>query len=483
MKVRIGNDIRLNLTLKGNFDKANIKQLRCYLINTSIMDYNPFLCECSRFPHHCCGHCLHHPINGLCMHTCGTPCYHVDPCNAHCCCCGHEKYPQTPCNPAHGEGPLRPNYGHCDCLCDGMRCCEMHHDHHNYCRYGHRDCRANCHCGFCMAGNCCDVHPHCPEYFRPGYNDFIAPHLDENFRYIASSKVLPGQNRIQTFFPARDQFMCGDYKLIVVVVKYESGWGRCDLHSYTIDYGTVVTLVDDPSGMSGNITIDVDTDTLEDAKIDGIMLNNTHLTMKERSQLELGSYDIYNKLYQIQVTLRNASTVVYVPEDWENNGFEKLIFTPVGENADVITIDDNGKIASFTTTETKDVTVRVQSQDGTGAIAQFVVTVLAGGDHDYIGFSKATTAANLEFSQLAMVDNIFVTHNLTNIEEGAYLWICSRVPVKDADSADLNNVFYLRSNTFDAPMIAQPEIKEGYYCYRSQNALHPASFDITVEDK
>jgi hypothetical protein len=139
-----------------------------------------------------------------------------------------------------------------------------------------------------MAGNCCDVHPHCPEYFRPGYNDFIAPHLDENFRYLASSKVLPGQNRIQTFFPARDQFMCGDYKLIVVVVKYESGWGRCDLHSYTIDYGTVVTLVDDPSGMSGDVTIDVDTDTLEDAKIDGIMLNNTRLTMKERSQLELG---------------------------------------------------------------------------------------------------------------------------------------------------------------------------------------------------
>lgn len=418
------------------------------------------------------------------MHTCGIPCYHVDPCNAHCCGCGHEKYPQTPCNPAHGEGPLRPNYGHCDCLCDGMRCCEMHHDHHNYCRYGHRDCRANCHCGFCMAGNCCDVHPHCPEYFRPGYNDFIAPHLDENFRYLASSKVLPGQNRIQTFFPARDQFMCGDYKLIVVVVKYESGWGRCDLHSYTIDYGTVVTLVDDPSGMSGDVTIDVDTDTLEDAKIDGIMLNNTHLTMKERSQLELGQYDIKNKLYQIQVTLRNASTVVYDPKDWEDNGFEKLIFTPVGENANVITIDDNGKIASFETTEKKDVTVRVQSQDGTGAIAQFVVTVLAGGDHDYIGFSTATTADNLNFGDLATTNNIFATHKLTNITDGAYLWVCSRVPVRDIDSADLNNeFFYLRSNTFDVPMIAQPWNKEGYYCYRSWNAIHPASFDITVEDK
>ena len=31
-RIRIGNDVRLNLTLKGNktYDQANIKELRCY---------------------------------------------------------------------------------------------------------------------------------------------------------------------------------------------------------------------------------------------------------------------------------------------------------------------------------------------------------------------------------------------------------------------------------------------------------------------
>nr|DAM40977.1 MAG TPA: hypothetical protein [Bacteriophage sp.] len=39
-KIRIGNDIRLNLTLRGprTYDRANIKQLKCYFVNTSMLD-------------------------------------------------------------------------------------------------------------------------------------------------------------------------------------------------------------------------------------------------------------------------------------------------------------------------------------------------------------------------------------------------------------------------------------------------------------
>jgi len=40
MDIRIGNDIKMNLTLKGpnDFDKNNIKEVRCYLINTTLED-------------------------------------------------------------------------------------------------------------------------------------------------------------------------------------------------------------------------------------------------------------------------------------------------------------------------------------------------------------------------------------------------------------------------------------------------------------
>jgi hypothetical protein len=82
----------------------------------------------------------------------------------------------------------------------------------------------------------------------------------------------------------------------------------------------------------------------------------------------------------------------------------------------------------------------------------------------------AQNASALNFENLIAKDNIFATHNLENVEFGTYLWICTRVPLKDTDSADFNNGIYIRTNTFDVPMV-EPQIKDGLFCYRSVNAL------------
>lgn len=59
------------------------------------------------------------------------------------------------------------------------------------------------------------------------------------------------------YFPAKEQFLCGDYKLIVTVVTEAEGWGKCNSRTYTTDYGTVFTLVDDESGTDdGSIDLD-----------------------------------------------------------------------------------------------------------------------------------------------------------------------------------------------------------------------------------
>ena len=54
-RIRIGNDVRLNLTLRGprTYDQANIKQLKCYLINTSMLDYFPVDCFWNKHVHGC----------------------------------------------------------------------------------------------------------------------------------------------------------------------------------------------------------------------------------------------------------------------------------------------------------------------------------------------------------------------------------------------------------------------------------------------
>jgi len=52
--------------------------------------------------------------------------------------------------------------------------------------------------------------------------------------------------------------MCGIYKLVVVLTVFEQGWGRHNLRTYTIDKGDVFELVDDNTGDSEAITINID---------------------------------------------------------------------------------------------------------------------------------------------------------------------------------------------------------------------------------
>lgn len=496
MKVRIGNDIRLNLTLKGprSFDQTNIKELKCFLINTSVLDYNPLAVACEkRFPGHCCGGCssrccgnchehccdLHHPISPIHMHTCGVPGYFVNPFKCHCH-CGHLKYPYTPVNPAFGEAPLRPNYGHC------CGCCEHgchNHDHDNFCRYGHCDHRSRC-----FDPCCWDSMHYCPCHFRPGYCDFIAPHLDENFRYLADSKVLSGKNRIQTYFPARDQFMCGDYKLVVVVVVYESGWGRCDLHTYTIDYGTVVTLVDDDSAAQGSITIDVDKDEMEGSDITNLMPTSNDIYIFSGSTIRPNEHDYYNNLYEIGVTLFNGNYMTYNPNNWE--GFEDLVFSIDDES--VATINNKGVITASNTMQDKTTIVEVRTNNDSTTFNLHVI----GSGKNYIGFSDNNSwqlvknEIDDQTTSLVEVNDVFGTHSVTLTGENKYLWIVSTQPIADGNSA---NVLQVKTSLFDVPLTVDGQ-HNGLYYYHCPNSLTAESngqsgdgvsidFDITIEEK
>ena len=372
MKVRIGNDIRLNLTLKGprNYDYNNIKSLKCYFINTSLCDFD-FCAPC------CCDRRFH---------GCGKPCYHVEPCNMCNCCkpCGHPKYPYTPADPAFGQGPLRPNYGH------GCRCCNCHGDFDNYCRYGFLDFRAKCHPHMgCGINHCCDRCGDFTPYFRPGHCDCIRPHFDENFRYHAPSKVLEGRNKIQTYFPAQDQLMCGDYKLVVVLVVFEAGWGKCDLHTYTIDYGTVFTLVDDDSAINGDVTIDVDNDKLVNSDMSEI---NTpgycNYRMYPNTNMMLGGKDIDGKKYNIEVSLTNGDKWNYYPENWPYN---PLRFK--SSNPDILGVSQDGTLISHTPANDTEVVITVDDPKDEHIKTQFTVTVL-GVASDYIFFCNIRPATD-----------------------------------------------------------------------------------------
>ena len=477
MKVRIGNDIRLNLTLKGprNYDEKNIKELHCYLVNTSVTK--------------CFGHDSLCHMHG-CDKVCGRPCYHAlphcfwntTPCMHHCC---HKKYPFTPCDPAFGPGPLPPKYDQ-DCCCD----CHGHCCHHEYCRYGHMDPKSKCfgRCGL----NCCDHCSHCWDakpfdniYFRPGFCDFVTPHCDEDFRYLAQSRVMADKNRIQTYFPACDQFMCGDYKLVVVIVAYEAGWGRCDLHTYTIDYGTVVTLVDDDSAVDGSITIDVDNDQLQDSNITNIETVGSY-TMLAGDILGVGEKDYNGQEYKLMMTLANGGTTPFDPEDWD---FGTVKF--YSDDPSIVSVDENtGELHAMGESGDKSTTINVYS--GT-VMASFTVNVI-GSSKDYIVFINSTNPTDVKAaiknnrtfrgSRVYEYENIFGTQDLSNPTDGNYMWICSRMRIADSNST----MSHVKSSMFDVPMLPAKTLgADNLYYYMCPNQLvatgtdENGSFDITVE--
>lgn len=467
MKVRIGNDIRLNLTLRGpkSYDQANIKQLRAYFVNTSMKKFTePWIDPCAG----CCG------PNAYSLHSCGPDHYH------------HLPY---------------------DCFRAGF--CGYRHDHHHphCCPFGCKDPMHCWHSHYCSFDNIhpsmrpnyghpfhCDDHAcyaHCSHY---GHDmcDFgwapVPPHVNEDFKFLAPSRVMEGYNRAQVYFPAADQFACGEYKLVIVLVLYETGWGRCDLHTYTIDYGKVLTLVDDESGVDGDVTIDVDTDSLEDGGIASLDLARLDIHMRQDSYLGLGAEDIRGQKYNINVTLKNGSVVPFDPNNWE---FVNLKFQSTDE--DVVEINPNGTLHSKPVVKDTQVKIIVKTADN-HVEREFYVTVETN-KMCYIGFSPVRPkytinridqsfedlypsgilnpdmikqeadgsligAENLNLSDLKKVSDIEGTHRVVNNTDGYYLWIVSNRPVTA-----------VMSGLGDLPM-SSPEIDaNGVYYYACINPL------------
>lgn len=262
-KIRIGNDIRLKLTIEPNtqagfdkideFDQTNVKQLRCYLINTDF--FKPKKDEVHPAPFLRVGfpefyHPTHNNINNA-----GFPSYHMRPANM----CNYDRF--------------EPDF-HAFHWWPGYRGFGLHpeHFHDHCCHLQHGPKPKPSMCGFEPFGHWhhgCDCHmnpplPPCAEPWHPEPEPYdIFGRTMEDHRhpnpylpyYLADSQVLNEKNTLTCFFPAVQQKICGTYKLVVVLTVFEQGWGRHNLRTYTIDKGDVFELVDDETGESGAITI------------------------------------------------------------------------------------------------------------------------------------------------------------------------------------------------------------------------------------
>lgn len=431
-KIRIGNDIRLKLKINGitHLDQSNIKQVRCYLIDTTFGKDEEAACKkhCRRFTREVFPE-FYMPT-AYNMHGCCPVAYHVNPANV--------------CNYTH----FMPDF----------------HEYHWWPGYK----------GF-------GIYPDKFERYHqawhpvPHHEHYEAPYVygpDRPFEpwYLAESEVLNELNTISCIFPAKDQVRCGVYKLVVVLTLFEQGWGKYNLRTYTVDKGDVFELVDDYTGESGNITIDVDESGTPDNLIDSIDSECVQYTMIANDRMKVGEHDIYNLPYNLYVKLKDGTTMVFDPYDWR---FNKLNFTSSDET--ILTVDQYGTIYTHDITGDADnvpITIRVYSNEDSDVYYEFEVIVKNSNTALKIGFSTAETIGELDIDDLEYyawnkVDDYIVN----NDTDGKYLWLLSAREIDD-----------IKSSGFHVPH-DRVGVQPPFYYYRSAAAILSGKMKFVINYK
>lgn len=408
MNIRIGNDIKLEFTLRGpeNVDFLNVKQMRCYLINTSTDNKN---CACDifkRFPRE--PFPQFYTPSKYTLHGCGRFEYNVNP-------------SYTKCGYALSSGFHDPHYWPCY---NGFginpgHFIDCHHGHHNY----------------------------------------------KSPTYLAHSELLEGENKACAYFPACEQIMAGPYKFVVVLVLYQDGWGKHNLHTYTIDYGTVFNLVCDESGRDGDIIINLD-ENIEDNSITRIDPVIDTLYLEEGSSLSIGQKDLMGNTYEIDLYLNDGSKIKYNPSD------SKYILNFESDD-EILTVNSNGQLQAGQVDEEKVIIVTITSDND--IVSEFTVHIQKK-QSQYIGFANTTNALELDFESVdsesrklfTEVDNMEGEHHVENFNSGYYLWIISTKEIASVSSS-----------SFSVPL-SEPQRLDNYYCYYCLNQLINTDFTINI---
>lgn len=478
-KVRIGNDIRLLVILNNtsDWDKKNIKEIKAFLVNTSIKDFEE---KWHDFP----GRFPRDPQSKFfrpdehCLNRCGYPHYHAMP---------HDRFNHHWWHPWHMDHD--PNY----VFDDGFHRPFWPHpfdgpgDPHFYHGFGLEPGRWP-HRWFGW------TRLHDPAFGHKSPFDAVPLHIDEDWTYLAPSKEVKDsyvkdakegkRPNIEVFFPAQDQIACGTYKLVLVITSYNSGWGRNNLHTYTQDCGGVFELVDDETGISGDVTIRIPDgdiigkEDIDDVKIGDIKTDINHYYLNEHQVLKLGDTDQRNNLYQIYVDYNGEIS------QWEPTQEIGSQLTFATDRPDVASIDQNGTITAGTFAsfrENPEAIITISNSDGYKKIK---VTVLDPDDGTaLVGFSTAETPDAVKLDDLRYfkkgTDGKF---NLPAYSTNAYLWVASRNLLKYINNDNPLDTVGVTSQRFNVPM-RDGVYHNGRYWYRSVGLIVPSEMkDINIEN-
>ena len=175
-----------------------------------------------------------------------------------------------------------------------------------------------------------------PHWF-PGYNGFgvnSTPFIRFEKEYLAPSRLLAEQNKIEAYFPAVDQKLLSEYRVVIVLTLYQAGWGTDNLRTYTIDKGIVFALTSDDR--------DIDTDTIIDLDVPYVTSITVPkvLKLKDQSIFELHHPDFDDVPYTITLHYSNDTEREVTTDE-----FDDLFIAVVHRQSNgAISINKNGSI-------------------------------------------------------------------------------------------------------------------------------------------
>lgn len=421
MNIRIGNDIKVKFTIRGpqGFDKVNVKQMQVYFINTTFENDERECIVKRRFPKE--PFPQFYTPSKYSIHGCGPWSYHTNP----------RKCDYATCLPGIIDPHIWPYYN-----------------------------------GFGLTP---DKFVDCPN----GIISYKPKHLVNEPIYLAPSLLTEETSSAEAYFPAHEQIMCGPYKMVVVLVMYENGWGKNNLHTYTIDYGVLFNIVDDSTGITGNIIIDGDTGELVGSKIIRMYFAQDDYYVGANTQLTLGvDLDQLQKYYKLYIVLDNGSVAEY----------RKTMFTDddiqfESSDTDTVIVTTDGKLFIGNVTGSKVVTITAKDSN-TEIETSCNIHIDSSAFMEFIGFAPTKDVSEIDLD--AKDDSghpLFTSYNylsgnyhVENYNTGYYLWILAKSPIKD-----------IQSKTFDVPLSDVVEDGQGHYCYYCPNALIATDFDFTIE--
>ena len=247
-----------------------------------------------------------------------------------------------------------------------------------------------------------------PHWF-PGYNGFgvnSTPFIRFEKEYLAPSRLLAEQNKIEAYFPAVDQKLLSEYRVVIVLTLYQAGWGTDNLRTYTIDKGIVFALTSDDRDIDTDTIIDLDVPYVTSITIPKV------LKLEDQSIFELNHPDWDNVPYTITLHYSNNTEREVTPDEFDN-----LFITAVhGHSDSAISINNNGSINRDKYKDVRDEITYVLKDDTSINATMSVVSV---GKWYKIKY----TANNEEVLSMITIDGpneIFVNDDQKNADD-AYL--------------------------------------------------------------